>query len=205
MRPFAKDRLLSVLYFFANIYGFFIIKYNGGMMKKFIKYEIIGFVFVCIIGTVGHFLYKWSGQAIIVGLFFPVNESIWEHLKLLFFPFLLYSLFEYKKICQDRENFCLGKYVAVLSGMLTILSIHYITKGALGNRIEWVDIVSFFVGTAVAYLISYAVISNNLFVKIPKWVAITLWITKIAEFIIFTFMPPFIPLFQDPVNSTFGI
>ena len=89
--------------------------------------------------------------------------------------------------------------------MLTILSIHYITKGALGNRIEWVDIVSFFVGTAVAYLISYAVISNNLFVKIPKWVAITLWIAKIAEFIIFTFMPPFIPLFQDPVNSTFGI
>lgn len=175
------------------------------MMKRFGRYEIAGFVFACIVGTIGHFLFKWSGKATFVGLFFPVNESIWEHLKLLYFPYLLFSIFEYKKICQGSDNFWLGKYIGVLVGMVSILSIHYVTEGALGYRIEWVDIASFFVGCGVAFLTSYTVISNNMFAKAPKWSGIALMLSKVVEFFLFTFMPPFIPLFEDPINATFGI
>lgn len=174
-------------------------------MKRLYKYEIAGFVFVCIVGTLLHFLYDWSGKLAVVGLFCPVNESVWEHLKLLYFPFLIFSIYEYKKICRDRQNFWLGKYLGVLSGMITILAIHYIVEGAIGKSFTFVDIGSFFVGVLVAFLVSYAIISNNLLIKIPKRVGIVLMGSKIAEFFLFTFLPPFIPLFQDPTNSTFGI
>ena len=47
------------------------------------------------LGTLNHFLYFLSGQSPIVALFCPVNESVWEHLKLLYFPFLFVSIWEY--------------------------------------------------------------------------------------------------------------
>ena len=44
------------------------------------------------LGTLNHFLYFLSGQSPIIALFCPVNESVWEHLKLLYFPFLFVSI-----------------------------------------------------------------------------------------------------------------
>ena len=49
-----------------------------------LKRNLIAFLVISILGTIGHFLFEWTGENAIVGLFFPVNESTWEHLKLLF-------------------------------------------------------------------------------------------------------------------------
>ena len=59
-------------------------------MKQLKAYTIVGFFFVLILGTLFHFLYEWTNQCYIVGFFAPVSESVWEHMKLLFFPMLLY-------------------------------------------------------------------------------------------------------------------
>ena len=61
-------------------------------MKLLKRYTMIGIVFVLITGSLAHFVYDWSGKNHIVGLFTPINESVWEHMKLLFFPMLIYSL-----------------------------------------------------------------------------------------------------------------
>ena len=62
-------------------------------IKKFYKsYVVIGFFVVGILGTLFHFVYDWSGQMWFVGLFVPVNESTWEHMKLLFVPMLIYIM-----------------------------------------------------------------------------------------------------------------
>lgn len=62
-------------------------------MKHLKRYTIIGIIFVLITGTFAHFLYDWTENNHIVGFFTPINESIWEHMKLLFFPMLIYSVF----------------------------------------------------------------------------------------------------------------
>ncbi len=64
------------------------------MNKKIFRYTLSGILFTSILGTLSHFLYGWSGSRVLVGLFAPVNESVWEHMKLLFFPMLLYFVFE---------------------------------------------------------------------------------------------------------------
>ena len=55
------------------------------MKRKSINPNILGFVFVSIIGTVNHFVFEWSNENVITGIFTPINESSWEHLKLIFF------------------------------------------------------------------------------------------------------------------------
>lgn len=70
-------------------------------MKLLKRCTIIGIIFVSAIGSLSHFLYDWSGQNHLVGLFTPVNESIWEHMKLLFFPMLLYSIIMILKCKQQ--------------------------------------------------------------------------------------------------------
>ncbi|WP_286082764.1 DUF6512 family protein, partial [Parablautia intestinalis] len=62
-------------------------------MKSLKQYTAIGIIFVLLAGTLAHFVYDWSGNHAVIGLFTPVNESIWEHMKLLFFPMLLYAFF----------------------------------------------------------------------------------------------------------------
>lgn len=65
--------------------------YNKYMRKNKIVY-VIGYIVVTILGTLLHFVYEWSNRNRIVGLFSAVNESTWEHMKLAFFPMLLFSL-----------------------------------------------------------------------------------------------------------------
>ena len=67
-------------------------------MQNLRKFTVIGILFVSVAGTLLHFVYDWSGQNPLVGFFAPVNESTWEHMKLLFFPMLLYGLVAVPKL-----------------------------------------------------------------------------------------------------------
>ena len=58
-------------------------------------YFIGGILFTAILGTLSHFFYDWTGQGALIGLISPVNESTWEHMKLVFFPLLLSSSRQY--------------------------------------------------------------------------------------------------------------
>ena len=50
-------------------------------MGKNLKRSIWGFLFVGVLGVLFHFAYDFLGQTPVAGLFFPINESIWEHLR----------------------------------------------------------------------------------------------------------------------------
>lgn len=175
------------------------------MQKKLFKFSIAGFVFVSIIGSISHFVFKWSGYNIAVGLLFPVNESTWEHLKLLFFPYLIWSVIEYYLMKKEKGIF-MSKLIGVLSGMAAIVIFFYTYTGILGKSIEIVNILSFFLGAGIAFLIDYHFIKAKKFdnARIDT-IAVAVFIAIGAVFMIFTIVPPFIPLFKDPINSTYGI
>ena len=70
-------------------------------MKKNIKYrQIGGFIFASALGTLLHYLYEWTGESVLVAPFSGVNESTWEHMKLLYFPLFVFAVvqsFHYKE------------------------------------------------------------------------------------------------------------
>jgi hypothetical protein len=173
--------------------------------KKLLKLEIIGFVFVCIVGTLMHFLYDWTNKNTFVGLFCPVNESPWEHLKLIFFPYAGYAIFERIKLNKDKFDVYFAKYIGLLFGLWSTLSVYYTVSGSFGKMIDWVNISTFFIGVAIAFVTSYLLINSSIGNGLPNSIAGAMLIITAIVFFIFTFKPPMIALFQDPQSLKFGI
>ena len=123
-------------------------------MNKKILY-FIGIVFVFSLGCLWHFFYPWSHQNFLVGLVAPVNESVPEHLKLLFFPFLIFSVFEYIKRGKKIKNFIFSKTLSVLFGMAVIVIVFYAYTAVLGTNLLPLDILTFLAGDMAAFYISY--------------------------------------------------
>lgn len=175
------------------------------MNKKLFQYEIAGFIFVCILGTLAHFIFDWSAQNAYIGTFSPVNESVWEHLKMLFFPYLIWSIGEYF-LLKKPENLFLSKLIGIIAGMLITVFIYYTYTGATGSESMIMDIFSFIVGVGAAFIISYAMMKNGRNKSKPtEIISAMLLLAVAAVFIIFTFSPPMIPLFEDPKSFTYGI
>ena len=89
-------------------------------MKQLKTYTVIGILFVIITGTLAHFFYDWSGNSRIVGFVTPINESVWEHAKLLFFPMLLYTLFMISRLREEYPCITSSLLFGLLAGTLLI-------------------------------------------------------------------------------------
>ena len=175
------------------------------MNKRILKLEAIGFIFTSVLGTLMHFFYEWSGNNTFVGLFCPVNESPYEHLKLLFFPFLIWTFVENIKLSNNKFNIFTSKLIGILLGMYVTLSVFYIFEGATGKTVDAVNIASFFIGVLIAYIISYIITVSSKGKGIINGISFALLIIIGISFIFFTFYPVKIPFFMDPQNLTYGI
>lgn len=124
-------------------------------MNKLKRYTIKGIFFVLIIGTISHFIYDWSGRNPILGFFFPINESIWEHMKLVFFPMLLYSLYMNKKLKSDYPCVTSALPFGILFGTLLVPIIYYTYSGVLGYHTAVLDIATFIISVLLAFFAVY--------------------------------------------------
>ena len=174
------------------------------MNRKLNLYIISGIVFTIIVGTLLHFVYEWSGSNSIVGLFSPINESVWEHMKLLYFPMLFYALIE-SRFFRDRTDFWCVKLIGIVAGLILIPTLFYTINGSFGKSPDWINIAIFFIAAAAAYL-AETYLYNNALLKCPHpRLAIFVIVLVGILFVVFTFITPQIPLFLDPVSGKYGI
>lgn len=175
-------------------------------MKKSIScWQFVGFIFTSIAGVLLHFLYDLSNNNFIVGLFSAVNESIWEHMKLLFFPMFLFALVQSHYFDKEYKNFWCVKLLAIPLGVGIIPVIYYTYTGILGVTADWFNITIFFIAAAISYYFETKLLKReNSFCKFPI-MALTILCVIGLIFVVLTFIPPQIPLFQDPITKTYGI
>ena len=64
------------------------------MKQDLFLWQFSGFSLSSLGGTLLHFLYDWTNESILIAPFSGVNESTWEHMKLLFFPLFLFALIQ---------------------------------------------------------------------------------------------------------------
>ena len=89
------------------------------LLKWIRKDDLRSVTAVIVLGSLCHFLYDWSGGLSLAALFCPVNESVWEHLKLLYFPFLLVSLVSFRRSSPRPDLFFYSRFwVCVVLGIL---------------------------------------------------------------------------------------
>ncbi len=144
------------------------------MDKKLKGYTWAGIVFVWILGSLSHYFYQWSGNNVIVGLFSPVNESTWEHMKLLFFPMLLYSVWMLIQFGAARPCIYSGTLYGILAGTFAIPLLFYTYTGILGGHTLVLDIAVFLVSVLLGFWILYRCTSRCIGSISPAWNAILL-------------------------------
>ena len=146
-----------------------------------LKFTILGIIFTVITGTLLHFVYDLSNENPVVGLFAPINESVWEHLKLLFYPATLWITIGYKKFGKNNCNYLFPAFLGVVSGLITIPVLFYLYTFILKKDILVLDIAQ----------------KNYNFCFISNKKVILLWEIVFILFILFTVYPPALPLFKD--------
>lgn len=157
------------------------------------------FLIVGIFGTLWHFVYEWSGENMFIGMIAPVNESTWEHLKLLFFPVLIYSVIEYI-LWKDRpDNYISAAGIGLFCGMLAITAFFYTYTGILGFNIPALDISSYFIGLFVMLIIKSRIIRGKSFSSVyAAGTALFFIILTAVLFGIFSFNAPEFGIFMPP-------
>jgi hypothetical protein len=173
--------------------------------KKVLIWELIGILFVTIVGSLFHFVFEWLGNWGPIGGFFPVNESVWEHLKLPFWSLLIFGLIEYNFVKDETSNLIIGKTIASIIGIATILIVFYSYTSIFGIELLVVDILSFILGVVFGQLASYKIITKE---KLSNWILYMSWIIIIVLgliFFLFTYITPHLPIFQDSGTGLYGI
>lgn len=176
------------------------------MDSRLRRWELGGFLFTCAAGTLLHFAYEWSGENAVVGAFSAVNESVWEHMKLLFFPLFAAALAEMAAVGDHFKGFWTAKAAGIGLGLLVIPAVHYTYTGALGVSVMWVDIALFYVAAAAAFLAETPLLLRQRQRSGGAQMAAMLLLWALALlFVFFTYYPPHIPLFRDPTTMGYGL
>ncbi len=165
--------------------------------------ELLGAAGVVVLGFLLHFAYDWTGGSRAVAALAPVNESVWEHLKLVVIPVTVLGLVETRWVV-DRGRLWWAKLVEMALACSLIVSCFYTYTGAFGVRsIIAVDIASFLVAVGIGQWASYRLITSSVRVP-PLWVSVLGTVLVLAGFAALTFVPPHIPLFQEAATGAYG-
>ena len=173
------------------------------MKKSTTTWQLCGIVTTFFLGTLFHFLYEWSNQSVLVAPFCAVNESTWEHMKLLFFPSFAFALVQ-NFFFKDQRNFWCVKLKGVLIGLALIPVIFYTYNGVVTSSPDWLNVVIFFVAVATEYLYEIKLFPKETPCKLPK-LAFAILCAIALLFVLFTFVTPKINIFLDPQSGNFGI
>lgn len=151
------------------------------------KYALIGFVFTLILGTLWHFVYEWSNENFLIGLISPVDESVREHMKLLFFPGLLYALFlltqkTFVRLYPASVYALLG---GIIIGSWIIPICFYIYVGILHSHYLVLDILIFILAVAIAFFCMYQFSDKKYIYKYRTYIAL-LTILMLISFCLLT-------------------
>ena len=152
------------------------------------------FLIVIALGILLHFTYQWSNENFLVGLFSATNESVWEHLKLLFFPMFFLTLWDMFTGRKTEHYFLSARVVGIIAGLLFIITAFYTFEGVIGKNINWLDVVIYIAGVAFAFWVEHKVYKKHSLSNHKA--ALVVLLGLMALFIIFTIAPPPIGLFD---------
>ena len=174
------------------------------MKRSFGLWQLMGFAVTSLLGTLLHFLYDWLSGSPLVAPFSGVNESTWEHMKLLFWPMLIYAAVQ-SFFFKDTKSFWCIKLRGILLGLILIPVLFYTYNGVIGRSPDWINIAIFFVSAAVSYIYEARIFRGKT-VKCSSPLLPVLALCFIAVlFVIFTFKTPKIGIFKDPLTGAYGI
>lgn len=156
-----------------------------------------GFLLVLIFGFAAHFFYEWSGKNFLAGLFFPVNESTWEHMKLIFIPMLLWTIFLAFRFPEFRDCIISGFLPGLLLGTAAIPVLFYTYSGILGKNLMAMDILVYIISVLAAFYTGWRLTKSCRLKPYARLFEILVYLVLLC-FLVFSVYPPDLGIFQPP-------
>lgn len=168
-------------------------------MNKLKHYTIKGIIFVLITGSLSHFIYEWSGNNSLIGLLVPISESVWEHMKLCFFPMLFYSFYMIYKLESEYPCITSSIMFGVLLSTFLVPVFFYTYSGILGSTSMFFDIAIFVVSVLLSFIAVYKLSLSCRLVSYKPLLKLLILFVAMC-FFIFTYHPLDIGIFMDPTK-----
>ena len=157
--------------------------------KRWRTWETMGLLVVLAAGNLLHFVYDWTGQSPIAAPLAAVNESTWEHMKLLTVPWLVWTVVTI--VVNHCAASALPRAIGLLAGLAAIPALFYTYTGILGKSVGVVNILIFQAAVLLAYFVSVALQKSARFSSIPfQILGILLHLLAALAFLFFTSSPP---------------
>ena len=173
------------------------------MKKNVGLWQLMGFAVTSFLGTILHFLYEWLDSAVWIAPFSGVNESTWEHMKLLFWPMFMFAIVE--SFFKNNKAFWFVKLRGIVLGLALIPVIFYTYNGIVGTSPDWVNIAIFFISAAVVYIYETRLFKMNMAKCRSARIALGILLLFAVCFVLFTFITPTLAIFKDPLGGSYGI
>lgn len=152
--------------------------------------EISGSIFTILVGTLFHFAYELIGRWPPLAFLFPINESIWEHFKMVFWPFVIWGVIEALILNSRIANIIVSKTLGIYTSIITIIILHYAYKGLIGKYMVVADILIFIISILVGFFVSYRILIKRYIMKSFKSFAYLLLLALTLMIVYFTYYPP---------------
>lgn len=173
--------------------------------KKILIWEMLGILFTFMVGALLHFTFGLSGFWKPMALISGVNESVWEHLKIGFWPAFVWAIIEFFVFGKKVKNFFFAKGISYLVLPVTIVALFYGYTIIFNIESLAIDIVIFFIAIAAAQIVSYRLMlirERKISINI---IGVVIIIINIILFSLLSYFPPKCPIFKDPVTGGYGI
>ena len=173
--------------------------------RKWRTWETAGLFVVILLGNTLHFVYDWTGQARWAAYVSAVNESTWEHMKLAFYPMLIFSVIFmviYYKQPSRRGTLPVGCTAANLAESTLLATwlipvMFYTYSGILGFNVAFIDIAIFFISVLFAFIHLWKLQNND---DCGCYGFLIIVVVQLIIFFVFTSKPPALGLFIPPLG-----
>ena len=157
-----------------------------------------------LIGSLLHFTYDLSNHNKYVSLLSAVNESVWEHMKLLVFPSLVWTLIEVPFI-SSNPNFLLAKCISLIVMVLLIPILFYSIKYIFKKSYLIVDILIFYVAVGIGQYLANTILNLDPVPSVYNYFSLIIMILIYGYFLIATILPGEGDIYVDPNTKKKGI
>lgn len=169
------------------------------------KDKIIAVIGIFILNFIFHFIYELIPSSI-TAIFFPVNESIWEHQKLIFTSIIFYGIIDYiilKKSKIKFNNFFTSLFISAITIIPIFLAIYLPIYHKIGPKMP-LNIIVMLVAIVISQIISYYILNSREFKKI-NILSVILIIISYIIFAYLTYNPIKNEFFFDTKDEKYGI
>lgn len=169
------------------------------------KIKILAVFGIFLLMSLFHFAYDIFPNNLFA-IFFPVNESIFEHIKLIFSTFVLYGIIDYlllTKFKLPKNNFILNILISALSCIGIFLLIWLPIYYKIGENMI-ITFLFLFVAIIFSQVISYYILNKNNN-QLLNYISLGIIILIIIIFAYFTYYPLYNDFFFDPMEEKYGI